>query len=146
MELLPNIWAIALTLLPFALTAWALYAILFKPMLAYLDARLAAIEGERRKAAELEERVTVRMAEYEQRLNAARAEVADLRAARREEAMTTYNHAIAEARAKAEAGVAAAMAELATEREAARLRLQDTARALGAQITVAVLGRDAVNG
>lgn len=146
MEIIPTPFVVLLQLFPFGLTALALYYILFKPMLAYLDERTAAIEGERQKASQLEERVNARMAEYEARLEKAQAEVADLRTTRRAEAVAQYNALINEARQKAEAQVAVALEQLGTEREAARASLEQTAAGLGAQIATRVLGRDVAVG
>ena len=146
MEIIPTPFVVLLQLFPFGLTALALYYILFKPMLAYLDERTAAIEGERQKASQLEERVNARMADYEARLEKAQAEVADLRTTRRAEAVAQYNALINEARQKAEAQVAVALEQLGTEREAARASLEQTAAGLGAQIATRVLGRDVAVG
>lgn len=146
MEIIPTPLVVLLQVVPFGLTALALYYILFKPMLAYLDERTAAIEGERQKAAQLEERVNARMAEYEARLEKARAEVAELRTTRRAEALAEYNAQIQEARKAAEQQVAQALQQLGQEREAARASLEQTASALGVQIASTVLGRDVAVG
>lgn len=146
MEIIPTPIVVLLQLFPFGLTVAALYFILFKPMLAYLDERTAAIEGERQKAVELEARVVARVAEYEARLEKARAEVTELRTTRRAEAVEQYNALIADARRKAEEQVAAALVQLGTEREAARASLEQTASSLGAQIATRVLGRDVAVG
>lgn len=146
MEIIPTPIVVLLQLFPFGLTVAALYFILFKPMLAYLDERTAAIEGERQKAVELEARVVARVAEYEARLEKARAEVTELRTTRRAEAVEQYNALIADARRKAEEQVAVALVQLGTEREAARASLEQTASSLGAQIATRVLGRDVAVG
>ena len=146
MEIIPTPIVVLLQLFPFGVTALALYYILFKPMLAYLDERAAAIEGERQKAAQLEARVVARLAEYEARLEKARAEVTELRTSRRAEAVEAYNALINEARHNAEAQVAAALVQLGAEREAARASLEQTANGLGAQIATRVLGRDVAVG
>lgn len=146
MEIIPTPIVVLLQLFPFGLTAIALYFIVFKPMLAYLDARAVAIEGERKQAAETEERLLARMAEYEGRLARARAEVADLRAARRETAAGEHAAIVALARGRAEQKVAAALREIVAEREVARATLEKTAGILGDQVASAVLGRDLAAG
>lgn len=146
MEIIPNPLVVGLQLLPFLLSVFALYTILFKPMLAYLDGRAAAIDGERQKAADLELRLTARMAEYEAKLERARAEVIELRSARRKEAEGEYNGKIAVARADAERRVAVALETLGAERAAATATLEQSARGLGAQIAASVLGREAAAG
>lgn len=146
MEIIPTPLVVLLQVFPFGLTAVALYYILFKPMLAYLDERTAAIEGERQKAAQLEERVNARMAEYEARLEKAKAEVTELRTTRRAEAVAEYNAVIQESRHNAEQQVASALQQLAQEREAARASLEQTANTLGVQIATRVLERDVAVG
>ena len=141
MDILPHLLPILLQAVPFLVTIVALYLILFKPMLAYLDERWAAIEGGQKDAADLEARVTARMAEYEERLAAARAEVADLRAQLRAQSMDRYNATVAAARAEAEAHINARMVEIEQEKVAARGGLNETARALAGQIADRVVGR-----
>lgn len=141
MDLTLNPLAIALQFIPFLVVLGALYAILFKPMLAYLDARWEAIEGERQKAAALEERVSASAADYERRLNAAQAEVAELRAKRRSEALAEHARIVAEARHSAEQKVGAALASLAEEKASARSTMESTSRDLAARIAHQVLGR-----
>lgn len=146
MEIIPNPLVVVLQLVPFLVSIFALYTILFKPMLAYLDARALAIEGERQKAADLEIRLSARMAEYEAKLERARTEVIDLRTTRRKEAEAEYNQRIAAARASAEQRVAEALRELAGDRATARVSLEQSAQGLGAQIAANVLGREAAAG
>lgn len=141
MDLTLNPLAIGLQFIPFLVVLGALYTILFKPMLAYLDARWEAIEGERQKAAALEERVTTSAADYERRLTAAHAEVAELRAKRRAEALAEHGRIVAEARAAAEQKVGAALTALAAEKAAARGLMESTSRDLAARIAHQVLGR-----
>lgn len=146
MEIIPSPLVVVAQLLPFFVTAVGLWLILFKPMLAYLDGRAAAITGEREKAAELEAKLTTRMAEYEARLTVARSEVSDLRAARRETAVNEYNTIVADARRRSEAQLAQALRELAVQRDAAKASLEKTSSALGDQVAATVLGRDVAAG
>ena len=146
LEIIPNPMVVGLQVIPFLVTLFALYTILFKPMLAYLDARSAAIEGERQKAADLETRLSARMAEYDAKLAAARAEVAELRSKRRKEAEGEYNSKVAAARTAAESRIAHALEELGADRLQARTSLVQSAQGLGAQIAANVLGREAAGG
>ena len=141
LDIIPNPLVVALQLAPFAVTAVALYKIIFKPTLGYLDARWAAIDGTNKRASELEGRASARLADYESRLNKARAEVMELRATRRAEALGQYSQIVAGARSDAEKRVAAALVELRQDREAAAIVMETSARGLADDIANQVLGR-----
>ncbi len=80
MNIVPIPLVVLLQAIPFLLTVVALYAIILKPMLAYLDARSQATEGARKEAEGLQAQAEAQTNEYEKRLSAARAEVTALRA------------------------------------------------------------------
>ena len=141
LQIIPNPLVVIIQLAPFLVTAWGLYVLIFKPTLAYLDARYNAIDGGRKRAKELEASVATRLAEYEASLNKARAEVIELRAARRADALARYGEILGEARAGGEARIAEALVELNKERETSRAILVGSARALGSDIANQVLGR-----
>ncbi len=146
MEIIPTPLVVFVQLFPFLVTIVGLYLILFKPMLAYLDGRAAAIEGERQKAAEVEQGLAARMNEVEARLTAARSEVIELRTNRRATAMEEYNAIVASARKKAEGELASALRELGAQRDGAKSALEKSAGALGEQVAAQVLGRDVAAG
>lgn len=146
MEIIPSPLVVVFQLVPFLVTTVGLYLILFKPMLAYLDARAATIEGERQKAAEVEASLTTRMNEVESRLTAARSEVIDLRTARRAAAVEEYTAIVATARKRAEAQLGEALRELGQQRSAAKQTLESSSTALGEQVAAQVLGRDIAAG
>ena len=72
MYLIPNITLILMQLLPFFVTLFGLYFIIFKPMLEYLDERNEQIEGSQKKALTLAEEANVKAKEAEKELIAAR--------------------------------------------------------------------------
>lgn len=141
MEIVPNPTLVAIQMAPFLVVLGALYFIIFKPMLDYLEARERVIEEGRSEARKLEEQLEGRIADYDARLAAARAQVTELHARLRAEAQAAADHRLHEARAAADAQVAAAVASIAVEREAARAKLEATARALAVDISARVLGR-----
>ena len=112
MDVLPNPITLLLQVIPFLVTCFALTKIIFLPMLEYLADRDAHIEGSKKEAADLHSRVAERTAEYQERLMAARSQIADLRAARRAEAQTAYDARVASARSIAEAEVAEALGQV----------------------------------
>lgn len=146
LDIIPNPLVVALQLAPFAVTAVALYKIIFKPTLSYLDERWAAIDGTKKRASELEARAAARLADYEGQLNKARAEVMDIRAARRAEALGQYSQIVNGARADGEKRVAEALVELGQDREAARIVMETSARGLADDIANQVLGRTVAAG
>jgi F-type H+-transporting ATPase subunit b len=110
----PDVWTIALQTLNFAILVWLLHRFLYKPVLAAIDARKAAIRRELDAAKEASKKATARLAE----LDAKRAGIA----AEREAALRA---AAAEARAMAEAARARAEQDAAALAEATRRTLAD---------------------
>ena len=141
MDIIPNPSLIALQMVPFLVTLGALYFIIFKPMLDYLDAREQVIASDRAEADRLQSELADKMADYEARLTAARAQVTELRAKLRADAQAAADERLHAAHAQAEEQVAAAVAVIHQERDAARGQLEATARALGSDISARVLGR-----
>lgn len=141
MEIMPNPVMTALSAIPFLVTILALYFIIFKPMLQYLDDRLKAMEGGAAEAKELEARIVEQTAEYDQKLKAARTQITELRSRMRDEAEAEVDARLAAARAEADAEVEAARLSIQAEAEAARASLEDTARALAGNIAGQVLGK-----
>jgi F-type H+-transporting ATPase subunit b len=146
MNIVPNPLVIALQVIPFIVTLVALNQIIFKPMLAWLEQRARAIEDGRREAVQYQNQATERTADYEQRLAGARAQVSQLLAKRRAEALAEYEALLKVARTDAEAEVTAAVARIGAERDLARSQLQGQASALASQISSQVLGRNVATG
>jgi F-type H+-transporting ATPase subunit b len=139
MNITPNVLVGFLQAIPFLLTVFALYKIILKPMLAYLDARTAATEGARSDAEMFLAQAEAQTNEYEQRLSSARAEVTALRAKRRKEAMAAYNVTMDAARKEAQGQINEALSALESDRTTARAELRTTATTLANQITGRIL-------
>lgn len=139
MNIIPNPYLIVIQLVPFLLTAVSLYFIIFKPMLAYLDARLSMTDGAKEDAAALLEKVEAQLAEYEARLAEAHAAVRSIRAERRAQAMVGYNGQIDAARKAAEVQINAALSQLEQEQATARTQLKETVDTLAGQISESIL-------
>src|SRR4030095_13021305 len=113
--IIPDPALVLLQALPFLLTIFALKAIIFDPMLAYLDGRHDATVGGRKEVTELQAKAEAHLAAYEKRLHHARREAPPppskrrpdaprggawgIRAARRQAALAEYAHRIDAARA-----------------------------------------------
>lgn len=141
MSVIPDWKLVLLQAIPFLVTVVALHHIIFKPMLAYLEARTRAIEGGREEGRRLQEQVAERLAVYEEKLAEARAQVSELRSRKRAEALAEYDRRLAAARAAAETRVNDALAEISEACEAARLQLRRSANELADRIAGQVLGR-----
>lgn len=139
MNIIPNPYLIAIQFVPFLLAAVALYHIIFKPMLAYLDERSTMTDGAKAEAEALLEKVQAQLAAYESQLAEANAEVRSIRSSRRVEAMKVYNAKVDESRAAAEQKVNAALAEMDAEQAEARATLQGTVGSLADQIAGNIL-------
>jgi F-type H+-transporting ATPase subunit b len=128
-------------LAPFLVLMAGLHFILFKPMLAFLEQRQAATVGARAEAEKLQSRAGEQVGKYESAVNAARGEVADLRAARRAAANVEYQRIVAAARTESEEKVSGAVVRIRAEASAARAQLEGASRALADDVAAQVLGR-----
>jgi len=141
MNIVPDWVLVALQTLPFLVAFLALRSLLFRPLLALLDERRAAIQGARDEAERLRARVTEARAAWDQRLAEARAEGSAHRARLVSEAGVQRQALVDSAREAAELRVGAALRELGEARREATGRLDADARALAAAIAERVLGR-----
>jgi F-type H+-transporting ATPase subunit b len=141
MNIIPDLVLTAVLMAPFLVLVFGLNLILFKPMLAYLDARAHATVGARKEAEALQARAGERLNEWEQALARAQAEVADYRAQRRQVAQAHYQRIVAEARVQADTRLSEALAALRADTATARAELDGTARVLSRDVANRVLGR-----
>jgi F-type H+-transporting ATPase subunit b len=126
----------------FLLLVPPLRALLFRPLLGVLDARLEHIEGARRRAGELADE-SRRLAESHARvLDEVHDEAEQERKQRVDEAKRDNGVRLAEARAAAEAELERARHELRAATERARTELRDEAQELGQTLAERLLGRD----
>ena len=141
MNIIPDPLQVLLNTLPFLVAIIGMYRIILKPMLAYLLEREVAIHGGRDEAARIEEEIKTRMADYEEKLLAARAEIAAYRADQRAEAQQKYDEVVGAARTDAEAQIQAALGEIAAAKEAAASQLKTMSGDIAEQVAGQVLGR-----
>lgn len=146
MQIIPNPTMVVLQLFPFLLTLFGLYFIIFKPMLAYLEGREKAMTEGRVEAQGLQAEIDERVRKMEVSLEAARKEVAQLRANRRKGGAAAYDARIRAAREEAERKIEAALASLRAETEVVRAGLSAETEAVASQIASRVLGRDVAVG
>ncbi len=141
MNIIPDLMLVFWLMWPFLALVAGLQVILYKPMIAYLDARADATVGARKEAEALQAQAATRLAEWEAALTRARLEVTDFRAQRRAAAQAQHARIVAEARAEAEARIAQAIGVIRVEASAARAELDGTSRALSREVANQVLGR-----
>jgi F-type H+-transporting ATPase subunit b len=141
MNIIPDLGLLLMQAIPFLVTLIALNFILFRPMLAYLEERDAAIEGVKEQARLLQERITSDVALWEGRLAAARSEVAQERARLHEHAQQQRKKLIDTARTETETRVGAAVAEIHDAQQAALATIRGSSEVLARQIAERVLDR-----
>lgn len=141
MQIIPDPIFTAVMLLPFLFTYAVLSTLLVKPMRLYLEGRDAAVSGARKEALALEAQVEDKLTDLEARLATARKEAAAVRAEHRERGMAAERERVDAARAEAEGQISAAIAEIVSERDAARGSLEGMAKAISVDIAGRVLGR-----
>lgn len=142
MQIIPDPLVVALQLVPFLVTLGALWFIIFKPMMEYLDDREKARVGGREEAEQLQLRIDEKMADYEARLAKARDEALDIRAAARAKASAAADVKVAAARKAADAQIEAALSDIDAERKAAAESIAATSRTIAADIAGRIAGRD----
>ena len=143
MSLVPDLTLTLLQMLPFLATMLVLNALVFKPMVAYLEDRDEATVGAKAEAADLTQQAEEKMSTYEDQLSTAKAEIQAMRAKLRATAKDEREASLAAARVDCEARLSAAVAEIQAESDVARKELAGNTAALADDITSAVLGRDA---
>lgn len=144
MSLVPDPVLIVLQVFPFFASMFILHALVFKPMIAYLQDREAATTGAQQQALKLRQSTDVKLAEYEAKLTRARAEIGSSRAERRAVALAKREEVLAAARREAEARITDAREIITGERELAAQELSRMSRALAQDIASKILGRDLV--
>ncbi len=116
-------------------------SMLFGPLRKVLKQREELTAGARRAAEASHAEADRKTAEYEAQFREARAEVYREQEETRRRWLADQATQVAEARSSAEAGVARAKVELASEAAGARQNLLETSGALADQIATAVLAR-----
>jgi len=119
-----------------------LYALAYKPLVATLGARSAAIKQQLAEAEGAREQAQRQLAEFEARLQAAQAEAQALRERAVREAAETRERLTAEARQEAARLVEAARAEIAQDVRRARAELKAQVGALAVEIAERLIRRN----
>ena len=142
MNIYPNLTLVLLQLIPFLLTLFALNAIIFKPMLKYLEDRENASSGAEEKAKELHNEIEARVAELQEKIQNAQQQASIKRSNAREKLVKNYNDVVHQSRKEADQEVKQAALEIATEQAAARQEIKAQAKEIATQIASQTLGRN----
>jgi F-type H+-transporting ATPase subunit b len=118
-----------------------LNALIFKPVLRVMDARMKAVTDARQLAQSAAERAAATAAEYDQKLTAARTEVYREMDEKRRMALDKRASLLGETRAIVEHELSGAARRLQQEAAAARATLDREAESLAGAIVTRVLGR-----
>lgn len=126
----------------FLIVIAVLRTVLFKPWLALQAEREDRIEGEKRRAQDLDRRAAEILSDYEARIARARQIGNEERLKRRAEATAQEREVVGRARQQGEQAIAAQAATLGQQREDARIKLVSGAQAIGRAMASRILGRE----
>ena len=140
MNLAPNPFFVVVQMVPFVVLIFALSALVFNPLLDYLEERHRRIKGAQ-SAKSLGAESDRRMREIETQIASARAEVAEVRSKIIQEAQAEEQRIVTDARSRAEAQVEQFRKELAATQERAASDLRGEVEVLSTDIASRVLGR-----
>ena len=146
MQLVPDPILATMMVIPFLVTFFALRAIIFVPLMKYMDERNNAVETANREAADITQQNEERVATVQEKLTAARADVAALRAEARARALESERHIIDEARLDAEERVDDAVLLIEKSRVAAADAMKQAATDLSVDIVGQILRPGAAAG
>ena len=132
-----TLWVVGFLLL----CTFLLNTLVFQPILRIIDARAAAVRGARELADSAAHKATAAAAEYDQKLNAARAEVYRQMDDMRKSALDKRAELLASTRSTVEQELKTAMARVQQESHEARAALDRDAANLAGAIVSRVLGR-----
>ncbi len=144
MNIVPVPILILFQAVPFFVTLLALYHIIFKPMLQYLDERADSTVGARQKGQNITAEIEERIEKINESLKSTRTRLGELRAEARAEATANYNQVVKEARDKAEAEIKEAVLLIQKEQETAKKTLEQSGEEIAKQIAGQALGRELI--
>ena len=142
MNIIPNLTLVALQFLPFITTIAALYFIVFKPMMDYLEERENASSGATDTAKELEVDIRTKKSEILNEINIALKEASNKRSVVRQELVEEYNGFVYQKRQVAEAVIKDAINEIAVEKSAVRQEVRVQAENFANEIAGKIIGRN----
>jgi F-type H+-transporting ATPase subunit b len=116
--------------------------LLFKPYLALREKRIAGIDGARAEAERMNAEAEAKLADYDQKLTAARNKAADETRAVRAEASKHEQEVTDKSRKAAQDAMSVATAKVKSETDAARAELASRADAIAKQMAKQLLGRE----
>lgn len=126
----------------FVVMALASTQLLFKPYLRMREERDQGMDGARKEAESLSAEADAKLADYEQKLAAARARAQEERRTIRAEAAEHLESITAKARSSAQEAIQAAHDKVQTETEKARADLLPKADTLAGDMVTKLLGRE----
>lgn len=132
-----TLWVVAFLLL----CTYLLNSLVFKPILQVIDQRTSAVRGARELAESASHKATAAAAEYDQKLNAARAEVYGQMDDMRKVELDKRASLLAATRATVEQELKTATASVQQESQSARETLDRDANNMAGAIVNRVLGR-----
>lgn len=132
-----TLWVVAFLLL----CTYLLNSMVFKPILQIIDQRTGAVRGARELAESASHKASAAAAEYDQKLNAARAEVYGQMDEMRKVALDQRATLLAATRATVEQELKTATASVQQDSQSARETLDRDANNLAGAIVTRVLGR-----
>jgi F-type H+-transporting ATPase subunit b len=132
-----TLWVVAFLLL----CTYLLNSLVFKPILQVIDQRTGAVRGARELAESASQKATAAAAEYDQKVNAARAEVYGQMDEMRKTALDKRAALLAETRATVEQELKTATARVQQDSQTAREAIDRDANNLAGAIVTRVLGR-----
>lgn len=132
-----TLWVVAFLLL----CTYLLNSLVFKPILQVIDQRSTAVRSARELAESASHKATAAAAEYDQKLNAARAEVYGQMDEMRKTAIDKRASLLSATRATVEQELKTATARVQQESQTARETLDRDANNLAGAIVTRVLGR-----
>jgi F0F1-type ATP synthase membrane subunit b/b' len=141
LEIIPAPIHVALLTIPFLVTVFGAWGILFRPLATYLEERRAVVETAHREAEELSAAGEEQLAKLEEQLAAARERVRTIYADARGRAQVKEAAILATAREDAEEVVSEAVGKIRADKDAAAAALKSTATELSHDIASQVLGR-----
>ena len=133
--------AFVVQIVNFGLLVLVLNIFLYKPIRGLLAQRRQEIQSARERAVAVDDQVQAKVAEYENRLRDAKAEVGARRADLVKEAQAEEANLLNKARQEAAASISAVRERVAKESAEARALLQKQAEALSGDICEKILGR-----
>lgn len=142
LEIIPDPVHVALLTIPFLVTVFGAWGILWGPLGAYLEERRTVIETANREADELTEASAEQLAALEAKLAGAREQVREIHMAARARAQEKEAAILKTAREDADEVVSEAVAGIQRDRDAASAQLESTAVELSRDIASQVLGRN----